>query len=314
MNYIMEIRLFYDRLEIAPLPPTAIALWHGLMYLANRSGWPKEISIPVGTLEIRSGLERRSVYRARDVLRDGGLIDFRERAGNQCAMYRIIPMETLLYDSVAQSATENVTQDHPPEEPCDTDLSHIASHTNGLPGKSVTQDGTQMPDCCTGLSHSVSPLDKQIISVDNEKKEDNRGSGEKKKAVRMSRNKPAEAEGRRNQKQGFDLSFIGDPEWENLVRTWLDYKQSRNEGYKSHLSVKKFHTMLRNLSGSNPGVAGRIIDKSIARNWAGIFELTDDSPKAKGQPAGGQRIGQIKQPEDEERRRRLLEKFDKKKP
>ena len=90
-----------------------------------------------------------------------------------------------------------------------------------------------------------------------------------------------------------------------MVKTWLDYKQSRGEKYKSELSIKKFHTMLRNLSRGDPDLAAQIIDKSIANNWAGIFELTERTSPS----VSGQRIGQIKQPADEERRRRLLENF-----
>ena len=80
--------------------------------------------------------------------------------------------------------------------------------------------------------------------------------------------------------------------------------------------------MLRNLSHGDPDIAARIIDKSIANNWAGIFELPEsDAPtfgrettnilsrSSRSYPASGQRIGQIKQPVDEERRRRLLENF-----
>lgn len=103
----------------------------------------------------------------------------------------------------------------------------------------------------------------------------------------------------------FDLTFIADPRWLELVKTWLDYKQSRGERYKSELSIKKFHTMLRNLSRGDPDLAAQIIDKSIANNWAGIFELTERTSPS----VSGQRIGQIKQPADEERRRRLLENF-----
>ena len=114
-------------------------------------------------------------------------------------------------------------------------------------------------------------------------------------------------------KMEFDLSFIDEPTWENLVRVWLDYKRSRGENYKSELSVKKFHTMLRNLSRGDPNTASRIIDKSIANNWAGIFELIDAAVKPGGSPAVGQRIGQIKQPADEARRQKLLDKFGGKK-
>ncbi|MDL2319834.1 hypothetical protein LJC45_01735 [Alistipes sp. OttesenSCG-928-B03] len=333
INYLMEIRLFYDRLEVHPLPPTVISLWFAMMHIANKSGWPEEISIPVSTLEVKSGLERRGVYRARSMLRDAGLVSFRERAGNQCAVYRLVPLEGLLYKYDTQSepddadcctdparsgshnggllygsVTQDVTQTRTEAEPCGADLSHSASHKED----SQCNSDTQNPDCCTDLSRSATPLDRQNISIDKEKEEmNNGGSGEKRKTTKSPKKR----------KTDFDLSFIGDPAWENLVRTWLDYKRSRNENYKSELSVKKFHTMLRNLSGDDVGIAGKIIDKSIANNWAGVFELSGrsggtelaENPPRTGKPSSGQRIGQIKQPEDEERRRRLLEKFDRKK-
>ncbi|WP_390553571.1 hypothetical protein [Alistipes indistinctus] len=326
----MEIRLFYDRLEINPLPPTAIALWHGLMYLANKAGWPDEFSMPIGTLEVRSQLERRGVYRAREALRDAGLIDFRERAGNQCSVYRIISLVGLRYVSDTQNDTEEdagetdcgadlthnpsrtvaeqsendtqtVTQAAEPPDSCGANLSRRPSHKPPVRSESVTQAVTEEGVCGADLSQSASPLYKHkhnLSSMSEDK--DKRGSGGKKKGARP--------------KGVFDLSFIGDPEWESLVLAWLEYKHSRKEDYVSELSVKKFHTMLRNLSRGDPATAAKIIDKSIANNWKGIFELTESSPKPSGQPASGQRIGQIKQPEDEERRRKLLEKFDKKKP
>ena len=71
--------------------------------------------------------------------------------------------------------------------------------------------------------------------------------------------------------------------------------------------------MLRNLSRGDPALAAKIVDKSIARNWAGVFEMNAGDSISGGshgaKPAAGQRIGQIKQPEDEERRRKLLDKF-----
>lgn len=338
MNYLMEIRLFYDRLEIHPLPPTVISLWFAMMHIANKSGWPEEISIPVSTLEAKTGLERRGVYRARSMLRDAGLVSFRERSGNQCAVYRIVSLADLLYkydtqdqtpepkykgdaagcctdlshneDLLCNSDTRDVTQTGTGLEPCCTDLSRNVSHKEGL----LCDSDTQNPDCCTDLSRSATPLYRQNISLDKEKEEiDNGGSGEKRKSAKSPKKKRTD----------FDLSFIGDDAWENLVRTWLDYKRSRNENYKSELSVKKFHTMLRNLSGGDVGTAGKIIDKSIANNWAGIFELSDAASQSgmgnplsrsgRSHPASGQRIGQIKQPEDEQRRQKLLEKFERKK-
>ena len=38
MNYLAEIRHFYDWLETESLPSNAIVLWHALMFTANRCG------------------------------------------------------------------------------------------------------------------------------------------------------------------------------------------------------------------------------------------------------------------------------------
>ncbi len=248
MNYLAEIRLFYDRLEMTPLSPAAIALWHGLMYLAHKAGWPEELSIPVSTLEARAQLERRNVYRTRMALKEVGLIDFREREGNRSALYKLIPLYHFDTQSVAQSVPQTDTEN-------------------------VPQPVAQTPVCSTDLTHKTSPYIDKNISLSKKIK----------------------------------IDFIHETEWRELVESWLEYKRSRNENYKSELSVKKFHTMLRNYARGDPALARTIIDKSIANNWAGIFAPTPTADKA---PATGQRIGQIKQPEDDERRRKLLDKFN----
>ena len=392
INYLVEIRLFYDRLETAPLPPAAIALWHGLMYLAHKAGWPQELSIPIGTLEARSGLERRSVYRTRIVLRDEGLIDFREQTGNRSTLYRLISLEIVAVCGTDlshsppsgegeryNSDTQTVTQAADPPEVCSTDLSHkddlrCISDTQGeICGADLTHKpppadserynfDTHATICSTDLSHSPPSgegerynSDTQTVthgepcSTDLAHKDDLQYAGDTQVAVCSTdlahkpendpyisiyinkdidkggyrgkkKNGEGDAKSPKKKRAGFDLSFIGDEVWEGLVESWLDYKRSRSENYKSDLSVKKFHTMLRNYSCGDPGLARQIIDKSIANNWAGIFELAPDDGKPRNQSAGvaarpatGQRIGQIKQPEDDERRQKLLAKFDSKK-
>ena len=351
MNYLTEIKLFNEWLETNELSASGVSLWYALMYIANRSGWRPELSIPISTLCLRSKLSRSGIYRERELLRLNGLLDFDVGDGRQSSNYRILGFEQRFVFHVAshhetqsgaqteeiaeetaevppivlhpetqvetqtdfashrktQSGTQTGTQgENDPEESAPP--SHVVSHTGiqtdtqtGFASHPETQAGTQ-PDFVshTGTQSGTIYKHKQDISIDEKNKEIKKGgTGEKKKAAKFPKKKKAD----------FDLSFVGDPAWENLVRIWLDYKQSRREDYKSELSVKKFHTMLRNLSHDNPAAAGRIIDKSIANNWAGIFELTDAAVKPSGSPAVGQRIGQIKQPADEEHRRKLLEKF-----
>ena len=80
------------------------------------------------------------------------------------------------------------------------------------------------------------------------------------------------------------------------------------------MSVGKCLAQLQNLSRNNPQTAQLIIDQSIANNWAGLFELKRQAyyPRGEPTPARGQHIGQIKQPESEEKKNRILANFGKK--
>lgn len=284
MNYQTEIRMFNEWLETHELTASGIALWYAFMFMAYRSGWPTEVAIPVSALCLRSKLSRSAVYKERNMLRDYGLIDFDTTSGRRSTRYRIRSLEARL---VA------------------TEMSALVSTTRTQTGDECIKAGetsTTWTQLCTQTEEST------YISIKN-KYRDKRGYGGKKRISVKHRD-------------AFDLTFIAEPRWLELVKIWLDYKRSRGENYKSELSVKKFYTMLRNLSRCDPDLAARIIDKSIANNWAGIFELPESaaatfgremtnplSRSGRSHPASGQRIGQIKQPVDEERRRRLLENF-----
>lgn len=89
MNYITEMKAFYDRLETNPLPSPAIALWHALMHIANKTGWQQEFTVAVSVLEIKTGLNVQAVKRARNKLKEAGLIDWKSRNGKQSAIYQI---------------------------------------------------------------------------------------------------------------------------------------------------------------------------------------------------------------------------------
>lgn len=343
MNYQTEIRMFNEWLETHELTASGIALWYAFMFTAYRSGWPTEVVIPVSALCLRSKLSRSAVYKERNMLRDYGLIDFDTTSGRRSTRYRIRSFEARLV-ATEMSATRTQTETgaiipaedtsemstvvsmsrtqsgEPPDAeeemsttktqpwtqiPAGSEMSALVSTTRTQTGDERIKAGetsTTWPQPC------IQTADSTYISIKN-KYRDKRGYGGKKRASVKHR-------------EAFDLTFIAEPRWLELVKTWLDYKRSRGENYKSDLSVKKFYTMLRNLSHGDPDLAARIIDKSIANNWAGIFELPESdaatfgrettnplSRSGRSHPASGQRIGQIKQPVDEERRRRLLENF-----
>ncbi len=99
--------------------------------------------------------------------------------------------------------------------------------------------------------------------------------------------------------------------WKELMRIWLEYKRSRKETYASQMGANACLKKLKELSGGSPEVAQQIIEQSMASNWAGLFPVKS-VPGTRGHPvspATGQRIGQIMQPETEEHRNSILQKF-----
>lgn len=77
MNYITEIKAFYDLILSKPLSTGQIALWHALMHINNKCAWTKWFTVPNQTLELLTGLSRNSILNARNVLKQVGLIDFK---------------------------------------------------------------------------------------------------------------------------------------------------------------------------------------------------------------------------------------------
>lgn len=108
MNYISQIRAFYDALLVRPLSAGQIALWHGLMDRCNRLGWPEWFTAANISLESSCSLSRKGIYDSRNSLKQAGLIDFRSN-GTKAASYKII----VLYSTqdTAQVSTQANTQD-----------------------------------------------------------------------------------------------------------------------------------------------------------------------------------------------------------
>lgn len=128
MNYLAEILEFNNRLVLNPLAPSEISLWYALMYANNKSAWQEWFTVSVKTLELLTGMERKTLYRSRNRLKQAGFIDVREGKGNQCASYTIRSL-------LSRNDTQNGAQSDP---------------------QSVSQSGPFM-------SHKVSPLNKQKL-------------------------------------------------------------------------------------------------------------------------------------------------------
>ena len=114
MNYLAELKAFYDRLEINPLPSPAIALWHALMSIANKTGWQQEFTVAMSILVLKSGLSESAVKRARNRLTQDGFIKWKSRSGNQSAIYTLISF-AVQYDP--QIAPQSEPQTDPQSVP-----------------------------------------------------------------------------------------------------------------------------------------------------------------------------------------------------
>lgn len=69
-----------------------------------------------------------------------------------------------------------------------------------------------------------------------------------------------------------DLSFITDKNWLDIFKEWVDNKKSP---YRKQIGVEKGFSLLINLSDGDINTAMRIVDKSLANNWSGLFALSD---------------------------------------
>ena len=274
MNYLTEIKLFYEWLETHRLTASSITLWHALMYTANRSGWPERISIPISILESRTQMTRSTIYRSREQLIARGLVDIEMRGSSQSAIYSLRSLEGML---VSQYVSQGVSQN-------ETHIGTQPEATSPLVSQNETQNG------------NIYRLNSDVGNISSSEESD-----------MSKREKPAK-------EKRFSLeSWAKQQEspWRELMLVWFDYKRTRKESYRSEMGAKKCLTMLRNLSGGNAEVAQRIIDQSMANNWAGLFALKD-APPPRGQPPGrahGQRVGQIIQSEDEQKRQRYIERL-----
>ena len=109
MNYIKEINSFYDWLELNSVSDSVITLWHAMMHINNKAGWKVEFTVAISTLQVKTSLSKSSIIRARNILKQLGRIDFKERKGNQSCAYKIIAFHGDTQNDT-QCETEFVTQ------------------------------------------------------------------------------------------------------------------------------------------------------------------------------------------------------------
>ena len=119
------MRAFYAWQEQHSLSTVAIALYYTLLNYAGKCA-QTTFSVAVSTLSRHSGISTRSVFRARDVLKDSGLIKIKINETRDCAQYTIVKLTD--YDTVSRATTPSRTK-RPRVTQCDR-VSPLTSHTD----------------------------------------------------------------------------------------------------------------------------------------------------------------------------------------
>ena len=109
MNYIAEIKAFYDLVQVKQLSTGQIALWNALMYINNKCAWIEWFTVPNILLELNTGMSRSGVLKARNSLKQLGLIDFKTN-GTKATNYKMNTMAKSTQES-NQDSTQGSKQD-----------------------------------------------------------------------------------------------------------------------------------------------------------------------------------------------------------
>lgn len=300
MNYLTEIKLFYDWLETHPLSANGIVLWHGVMQIASRSGWKNPIEIPSSLLETRTHLERTTIFRARSQLVEQGLLRIHNRGGRSPCCYTIVPFSQSI---VLHSATQSAIQ-----------TTEVEGGGKGVVLQLALQSATQSATQNEEIPLISDKTKLNIVEKEDTKKKVVAGKPAPMPTHSKRKREKSSAQKEKKRKPNFNatswLESLEEP-WKEIMMLWFDYKISRREEYKTELGARKCLSLIRRLSSNNADTAQKIIDQSMANNWAGIFALRDGL--ARGHPPDGrqygQRIGQIIQSDDDQKRQRYIDKL-----
>lgn len=110
MSYIDLINSFWDSATTNPLSTGQVSLYFALLHVCNRSNWIEWFAAPNQVLSVLTGLSRSGILRARNELKQRGLIDFRER-GTKATTYRLCYLIANSAQDGVQNSTRNGVQD-----------------------------------------------------------------------------------------------------------------------------------------------------------------------------------------------------------
>ncbi len=150
LNFETEVICFYDWLETNSVGSSSINLWFALLHTWFKAGCPVEFAVAISVLETKTGLKKDAIYDARNKLQQVGRVLWRERKGNQSAMYKIVSFITT--QTVCIGNTDTNTHTKPTQTPTQypTQVPTIISSSNSniynnTPTNNVSEIPTQTP-------------------------------------------------------------------------------------------------------------------------------------------------------------------------
>ncbi len=244
MEYLSQILRFNDSLPTNNLSPGQIALWYALMHVNNKCSWTEWFKAANRTLELYTGLSKNGVIKARNVLKQKGLIDFKSN-GTSAASFKL----KILYGGIDSSTDSGID-------------SGIDSSTD-----SGTDSGTKS-----------SPLNRLRIRQDKDKDKDNKKEKDKKETA------PDEPNVRKKERKAgsYDeiLSVIEDEELKNLYYEFIKMRKL----IKAPMTDRALITLIDKMNKLEPVSIERrkqLLENSIVNNWKSVYPLKDDETDVK---------------------------------
>lgn len=111
MNYMAELNAFDDWVdENESLSPTARLLYIQLLQRCNKARWIQPFTVSLSRLAFKTGLSISGVQKARNQLKQYGLIDWKSRSGQQSAEYTITSLVGTEYQQTYQQQEQQQYQ------------------------------------------------------------------------------------------------------------------------------------------------------------------------------------------------------------
>lgn len=151
MSYINLINDFWDQNEVQIFKPGEQRLYFYLLKMFNKSGWKKQVKRINAFIQGELGMSYSSLKRARDGLKERGLIDFRSQQGKRDVIYSLEPLpEEKVPSNETATGTDNRASMVPQPVNRTRRQSYRAgsgsSRTGSLPPPSNSPPGAYNPD------------------------------------------------------------------------------------------------------------------------------------------------------------------------